>query len=316
MHAVNAAEAPDDSFLLRDYPLDRQRQFTEYLKDVVALDRRYISTSETEHPFTTHFSKYDVRYSTHYYAQHPEYSMFTVVHESGHAQYELNTGDELHRTRLARGTSTAIHESQSRFFENMIGRTREFCTLVFPKLVELFPEQLRGVDAEMFYRAVNKSVPSLVRTKADELTYSLHVMIRYEIEKRLFDGTLKAHDVPAVWAEMYREYLGIEVPDDKRGCLQDMHWASGMFGYFPGYSLGSAYAAQMYANMLRYLDVPAIIRTGSLRPVVDWLTERIYKYGALLTPAEVLQSACEAQFDPMYYVNYLKDKYSDLYGLK
>ena len=315
IHAVNAAEQPDDSFLLKEYPIEKQRLFTEYLKDIVALDRRYISTSETEHPFTTHFSKYDVRYSTHYYESHPEYSMFTVIHESGHAQYELNTADALYRTRLARGASTALHESQSRFFENMIGRTPEFCALVFPKLQELFPEQLAGVTDEMFYKAVNKSFPSLVRTKADELTYSMHVLIRYEIEKQLFDGQLKAHDVPAVWDEMYQKYLGISVPDDRSGCLQDMHWSSGMFGYFPGYSLGSAYAAQMYAKMLEDIDVPATVRAGDLKPVVKWLTERIYRYGAMLKPDEVFLSACGAPFDPMYYVRYLQDKYTKLYNL-
>ena len=315
IHAVNAAEAPDDAFLLKAYPIPVQREFTEYLKDVLCLDKRYLSTSETEHPFTTHFSKHDVRYSTHYYEAHPEYSMFTVIHESGHAQYELHTADALQRTCLAKGASTALHESQSRFWENMIGRSPEFCALVFPKLKELFPEQLAGVDAEAFYRAVNKSFPSLVRTKADELTYSMHVMIRYEIEKQLFDGALKVHDVPAMWNRMYKEYLGVEVPDDRQGCLQDMHWGNGMFGYFPGYSLGSAYAAQIYASMLKDLDVPALVRSGDLHPVVGWLTERIYKYGALLTPAEVMQSACGAAFDPAYYVNYLKDKYTKLYNL-
>ena len=315
IQAVNAAEPPEDGFLLKRYPLEKQRQFTDYLMDVMALDRAHCGIGETEHPFTTHFSKYDVRISTHYYESHPEYSMFSVIHESGHAHYELHTGDELHRTRLATGTSTAVHESQSRFFENMIGRSREFCALVFPKLAELFPEQLAGVDAEMFYRAVNRSFPSLVRTKADELTYSMHVLIRYEIEKQLLDGTLSVRDVPEAWNRMYRDYLGIEVPDDKRGCLQDMHWASGMFGYFPGYSIGSAYAAQIYARMLRDIDVPSIIRCGDLHPIVDWLTERIYRFGSLISPQEAVQSACGAAFDPRYYVDYLRDKYTALYRL-
>ena len=316
IHAVNAAEQIDDSFLNAVYPLDKQHEFSDYLMNVVTLDRNYCNIGETEHPFTTNFSKYDVRITTHYFEKHPEFSMFSVIHEGGHALYELHTGDELYRTRLATGTSMGVHESQSRFFENMIGRSREFCQLIHPKMVELFPTQMAGIDAEALYRAVNKSFPSLIRTEADELTYSMHVLIRYEIEKMLFDGDLKVHDVPEAWNRMYREYLGIEVPDDKRGCLQDTHWSGGMFGYFPSYSIGSAYSAQIYASMRKDFDVPATVASGDLKPIVDWLTERIYKYGAMLTPAEVIQSACGAPFDPKYYTDYLKEKFTALYNLK
>ncbi len=315
IHKVIAAKQIDDSFLNVPYAIETQRRFSDYLMDVLTLDRNHCGIGETEHPFTINFSKYDVRITTHYHETQPANSMYSVIHEGGHALYELHTGDELFRTCLATGTSMGIHESQSRFFENLIGRSRAFIELVHPKMVELFPEQLKGVSAEDLYRAVNKSEPSLVRIEADELTYSMHVLIRYEIEKKLFKGELAVHDVPKAWNDLYREYLGVEVPDDKRGCLQDSHWAGGMLGYFPSYSIGSAYAAQMLASMKKDFDVNGTIAKGDLKPVVDWLAERVYKYGSMLTPAEVVKNACGAAFDPKFYTDYLKAKFSDLYNL-
>ena len=163
--------------------------------------------------------------------------MYSVLHEGGHALYELGIRDDLQYTCLAGGVSMGVHESQSRFYENLIGRSRPFVEAIYPKVQEFFPQQLGSVSAEQFYRAVNKAQPSLIRTEADELTYCLHVMVRYEIEKQLIGGTLEAKDVPAVWAKLYKEYLGVEVPNDRDGCLQDSHWSGGSFGYFPSLSL-------------------------------------------------------------------------------
>ena len=209
----------------------------------------------------------------------------------------------------------SVHESQSRFFENIIGRSEPFIELVFPKIAEIFPEQLAGVTAHDFYLAVNKAEPSLIRTQADELTYPMHIMVRYELEKQLFAGTLAVKDLPAAWNAMYREYLGIDVPNDTKGVLQDSHWSSGSFGYFPSYALGSAYGAQLIKRIERELPVWEFVSTGNLQPVIDWLTEHIYRYGRRMDPKDLIEQALEAPFDPKNYTDYLTKKYSAIYHL-
>ena len=206
---ISHAQQIDDSFLSKHYPVEQQRKFSDYLMEVMGLDRNYCGIAESEHPFTTNFNNRDVRITTHYYENALASSMFSVIHEGGHALYELGCDDCYNNTNLSGGVSMGIHESQSRFYENIIGRSYEFISLIYPKLQELFPEQLAGVDAQMFYRAINKAEPSLIRTEADELTYALHIMVRYELEKRLMDGTLEVKDVPAAWNALYKEYLGV-----------------------------------------------------------------------------------------------------------
>ena len=305
----------DDSFLKKSYPIADQKLLSEHLMNVLTMDkaRRVIGT--TEHPFTTAFTKYDVRITTHYHENVMASSMYSVIHEGGHALYELNVGDDIAYSPVGSGTSMGIHESQSRFYENIIGRSEAFIGMIMPKLAELFPSQLRGVDAHAFYLAVNKSEPSLIRTEADELTYPLHIMIRYELEKQLIDGSLDTKDLPAAWNRMYKEYLGVEVPNDRQGVLQDSHWSFGGFGYFPSYALGSAYGAQMLASLEKDVDVWGSVKHGDLKPIVDWLTERIYRYGSMKTPAEFLENCCHAPFDPSYYITYLTKKLSDVYAL-
>ena len=208
-----------------------------------------------------------------------------------------------------------VHESQSRLFENIIGRSQGFTAHIFPTMQRLFPEQLHGVTAQDFYRAVNKSVPSLVRTEADELTYSFHIMIRYELEKRLIAGTLSVDELPEAWNALYKEYLGVDVPDDTHGVLQDSHWSGGSFGYFPSYSIGSAYGAQFVHAMKKDLDVDALVAAGELAPIIDWLTDKIYRFGRIKTPDQLLLDTCGESFDPQYYVDYLTDKFTAIYGL-
>ncbi|MBR2645563.1 MAG: carboxypeptidase M32 [Clostridia bacterium] len=309
-------EQPDVSFLHTHYPIADQRIFSDYLMDVLGLDRNHCIIGETEHPFTTEFTKYDVRITTHYHEDMVEASMYSVIHEGGHATYERNVADEIARLPIGCGVSMSVHECQSRFFENIIGRSEPFCEAIFPKMQEIFPEQLKGVTAHQFYVAVNKAEPSLVRTEADELTYALHVMVRYELEKRLFDGDLKAKDLPAEWNRMYKEYLGIDVPDDRRGVLQDSHWASALFGYFPSYALGSAYGAQLIKRMEREIDVWNNVRAGNLKPIVEWLTEHIYRFGCMKEPTALMEEAFGAPFDPTYYTDYLTEKFTALYNLK
>ena len=314
IHAIGDREQPDDSFLHRHYPVESQRRFSDYLMDVLGLDRAHCTIGETEHPFTLEFNNKDVRITTHYNEDNMASSMYSVIHEGGHARYELNIADEVQYTCLSGGVSMGVHESQSRFYENIIGRSRPFIQAVFPKLQEFFPQQLCDVTEEQFYRAVNKAQPALIRIEADELTYCLHIMVRYEIEKQLIGGTLAVKDVPETWNRLYKEYLGVDVPDDKHGCLQDSHWSGGSFGYFPSYALGSAYGAQMLRNMEKEIDVWGPVSRGDLSGVSGWLKERVHQFGGLLTPAEVVQNAC-GSFDPTVYTDYLANKYSQLYGL-
>ena len=314
IHAIGDREQPDDSFLHRHYPVESQRRFSDYLMDVLGLDRAHCTIGETEHPFTLEFNNKDVRITTHYNEDNMASSMYSVIHEGGHARYELNIADEVQYTCLSGGVSMGVHESQSRFYENIIGRSRPFIQAVFPKLQEFFPQQLCDVTEEQFYRAVNKAQPSLIRIEADELTYCLHIMVRYEIEKQLIGGTLAVKDVPETWNRLYKEYLGVDVPDDKHGCLQDSHWSGGSFGYFPSYALGSAYGAQMVRNLEKEIDVWGPVSRGDLSGVSGWLKERVHQFGGLLTPAEVVQNAC-GSFDPTVYTDYLANKYSQLYGL-
>ncbi|MCH5279000.1 MAG: carboxypeptidase M32 [Christensenellaceae bacterium] len=304
----------DTSFAELSYPLEGQRKFSDYLMKVLTINKDDCSIGETEHPFTTHFNKHDVRITTHYHDSVTN-NMYSVIHEGGHALYELNTGDDIIGSPLASGASTGIHESQSRLYENIIGRSEEFIELIFPKLKELFPEQLKDVSAHMFYLAVNKAQPSLIRIEADELTYSMHVLIRYELEKRLMDGSLSTKELPAEWNRLYKEYLGVDVPDDTHGCLQDSHWSSGTLGYFPSYSLGSAYGAQIVAHMKKELDIAALVKENKIGVIVEWLTEKIYKYGMLLRPDELIKNCCGEEFNPQYYVDYLTEKFKKIYNL-
>ena len=314
IRAIGEKEQPDDRFLHREYPVEQQRRFSDYLMEVLGLDRAHCAIGETEHPFTLEFNNQDVRITTHYDPHDVASSMYSVIHEGGHAKYELGIRDDVQYTCLAGGVSMGVHESQSRFYENLIGRSRPFIEAIFPKMREFFPEQLSDVTAEGFYRAVNKAQPSLIRIEADELTYCLHIMVRYEIEKQLIGGTLEVKDVPETWNRLYKEYLGVDVPDDRQGCLQDSHWSGGSFGYFPSYALGSAYGAQMLRNMEKEFDVWGPVSRGDLSQVSDWLGDKVHQYGGLLTPAEVVKNAC-GEFDPSIYTEYLVDKYSRLYGL-
>ena len=312
---IGAAEQVDDAFLFKYYPIEKQREFSDYLMEVMGLDRDVCGIAESEHPFTTNFNNKDVRITTHYYENALASSMYSVIHEGGHALYELGVDPDFDYTFLGGGVSMGIHESQSRFYENIVGRSLAFVKLIYPKLQELFPEQLAGVSAEQFHKAVNKAEPSLIRTEADDLTYSLHVMVRYEIEKQLIDGTLAVMDVPARWNELYKEYLGVDVPNDREGCLQDSHWAGGSIGYFPSYALGSAYGPQLLGVMEQELgSMEDLIADGKLAHVTAWLREKIHRFGCLYKPGQLFAQVC-GSFDAKYYTDYLTRKYTKLYGL-
>ena len=304
---VAKAHQVDDSFLTGHFPLDKQRELSDYIMQVMGIDRNHCGIGETEHPFTTGFTKYDVRITTHYHEENFASSLYSVIHEGGHALYDLHPADALAYTVLGGGVSMSIHESQSRFYENIVGRSLPFVSLIAPKLASRSDEEL--------YKAFNKAQPSLIRTESDELHYCMHVMIRYELEQKLMDGTLTVQNLPQEWNRLYKEYLGIDVPNDREGVLQDSHWSGGMFGYFPSYALGSAYGAQMLSKMQETIDVNAVIASGDLTPINNWLNENIWQHGGLYEPDVLLEKALGEPFDPMYFVNYLKEKFAAIYNL-
>ena len=305
-----------DTCIHGDFDEGAQEKFSLDLMRLMGIDLNHCGLATTEHPFTTSLgSHHDVRITTNYDRENVSSSMFSVIHEGGHALYDLNSHDDYAYTLLDGGVSMGIHESQSRFYENLLGRSRKFLQRVFPLLSAAFPRQTEGYTAEDLYRAVNLVTPSLIRTEADEVTYCLHVMVRYELEKRVMSGELAVRDLPAEWNRLYKEYLGVDVPDDTHGVLQDSHWSGGGIGYFPSYALGSAYGAQLLKKMRETVDVDACLERGDLSPINAWNREHIWQHGCLYQPGELLENALGEPFDPSVYTTYLEEKYGELYQL-
>jgi len=316
LQKVQTAPQVDNAIIKGHFPAEKQELLAKKLMDLIGLDPEHVGLSTTEHPFTISFGSHlDERITTHYYEEDLSYSMFSVIHEGGHALYDTGSDRALAWTVLDGGVSMGIHESQSRFFENILGRSRAFCEYIFPTIAEIFPEEMAGYTAEDFYRAVNRAEPSLIRTEADELTYCLHIMVRYELEKRVMAGELAVADLPAEWNRLYKEYLGIDVPDDRHGVLQDSHWSGGAIGYFPSYALGSAYGAQYLRRMEETVDVDGCLRRGDFGPINAWLRERIWQHGATYRPSDLFRAAVGEEFDPTVFADYLEAKYTELYGL-
>jgi carboxypeptidase Taq len=240
-------------------------------------------------------------------------SIFAAIHELGHATYEQQIDPKWDATMLSGGTSMGIHESQSRFYENMIGRSYEFWEAHYWKLQEIFPEQLGNVSLKDFHLAVNKVEASFIRVEADELTYPLHIMIRYEIERMIMANEITVSELPEVWNKKMVEYLGIQPKDDAEGVLQDVHWSAGLIGYFPTYALGSAYSAQFYYTMKKEIDIDELVKTNNIKAINQWLKEKIHNFGSSKDPLELLREVTNEDFNPSYYVQYLKEKYSKLY---
>jgi len=313
LEQVRSKPQPDLSVTRGHFPAQAQAAFSRRLMDLIGLDPAHVGLAETEHPFTTSLGSHlDERITTHYHEDDFTNSMYSVIHEGGHALYDTGSEERYAHTVLDGGVSMGIHESQSRFYENILGRSRAFCEYVFPVAQEYFPE-LKGKSAEEFYRAVNRAEPGCIRIEADELTYALHIMVRYELEKRVMAGDLAVAELPGEWRRMYREYLGVEVPDDRSGVLQDSHWSGGAIGYFPSYALGGAYGAQLLRRMRESVDVDACLRRGDFAPINAWLRERIWRHGCLYAPQELFRSAVGEPFDPTVFTDYLQEKYTGLY---
>ena len=307
----------DDSFLRRNCPASRQAAISDWLMGILSYDRSRGRLDTVAHPFTTTLGSDDVRITTRYLPDYFPSSAFSTIHEAGHALYELGMapGPEYLRTSLADAASMAVHESQSRLWENMVGRSAAFWKANYRSLAGLAGDSLEGVGVDEFVRAINKVEPSLIRTEADEVTYGLHIILRFELESALLSGDLAVRDIPAAWNEKMRDLLGIVPPDDARGCLQDVHWSCGLFGYFPSYALGNLYAAQFWSKMA--CDMPGLeleLGRGELGGGLGWLRSNVHSPGATYLPTELVRRATGSPLDARHFTRYLSEKYSRIYG--
>jgi carboxypeptidase Taq len=315
--AITAQPAADDSCLRQHFPQPEQWAFGEEAIKRFGFDFDRGRQDRTHHPFTTKFAIGDVRITTRVDEHDLREGLFATLHEAGHGLYEQGIRPELEGTPLGRGTSSGVHESQSRLWENLVGRSLAFWEFSYPRLQAVFPQQLGGVTLDTFYRAINKVERSLIRVEADEVTYNLHVMLRFELELQLLEGSLLVADLPAAWRERFNADLGVAPPDDKDGVLQDMHWYGGQVGgMFQGYTLGNIMGAQFFeAARTARPQIGAEIAAGEFGTLLSWLTENIYRHGRTLTTAELLQQVTGGPLRIEPYIAYLRQKYGALYDL-
>lgn len=309
------AETIDKSYNYLNYDINTQKEFCKYLSGYIGFDFNRGVIAESTHPFTMQIHNHDVRITDRYMEGNLESGMFSIIHESGHALYEMNIDDSLTQTLVGGGASMGMHESQSRFFENIVGRSQDFWEPIYDKLVAAYPDNLKDISLEHFIKGVNKVAPNLIRTEADELSYCIHIIIRYEIEKMIFADEVTVDELPDVWNKKYQEYMGISPTDDSVGILQDTHWSWGEFGYFPSYAVGTAVASQIHAHMKEVMPFDQYLKEGNLTPIREYLRDSIHKYGATKNTNQILKDVTGEEFNADYYVNYLKEKYEKLYDL-
>ncbi|MBX9972764.1 carboxypeptidase M32 [Cytobacillus firmus] len=308
---------PDTSFLFEHFSKDKQRDFSLKVLEQMGYNFKAGRLDETVHPFATGLNPGDVRVTTKYDETDFRTAVFGTIHEGGHALYEQNISSDLVGTPLCSGTSMGIHESQSLFYENFVGRHFSFWKKNYDLLKEYASCQFDDVSVDAFYRAINESKPSLIRIEADELTYPLHIIIRYEIEKGLFNDEIEVKDLPSIWNEKYEQYLGVKPENDGEGILQDVHWAGGSFGYFPSYALGYMYAAQLKNSMLKDLpNYDELLEEGNLLPIKEWFTQNVHQFGKMKKPLEILNDVTGEGLNAQHLIDYLYDKYGKVYQLK
>ncbi len=324
VRAVMEKPAPRFDFLERDYPEDRQFAFALNMAQKVGYDLDRGRLDKTVHPFEISFTRNDVRITTRFSRNYLPMSLFGALHEAGHALYEQGVDEAYTRTPFATdlvglyavgGVSFGAHESQSRLWENQVGRSRAFWDIHFAEAQAAFPEQLADVTAEEFWRGVNRSRPSLIRVESDELTYDFHIMLRCDIERQLVDGSLKVEDLPEAWNAKIKEYLGLEVPEDRLGVLQDVHWSSGQIGTFCNYTIGNVMAGQLYAEAMKDNTIASGIASGNYEPLRGYMVENVHRHGRRYTRNQLLERATGRPLDPEPYINYLTTKYTEIYGL-
>jgi carboxypeptidase Taq len=305
---------PDDSFLTSDWPEADQSAFTEKLVRAIGYDFNRGRQDTAPHPFCTGWSVNDIRITTRFQSLLNS-AVFGSLHEAGHGMYEQGSPNEWDRLPIAGGVSLGVHESQSRLWENIVGRSRPFWEHFYPSLQQTFPE-LQSRPLDEFHRAVNKAKPSLIRVEADEVTYNMHIMVRFELECALLSDEIQVKDLPDAWNAMYVLYLGVTPESDANGCMQDVHWSGGMIGYFPTYSMGNLLSAQIWKVLVADLgDVDEMMREGNFAPILDWLTEKIYSKGSIMTPKELITQVTGKPMGPEDYLVHIEAKYRGLYGL-
>jgi carboxypeptidase Taq len=308
---AEVGEQGSDEVLEGNFPEDAQRAVSHEVVDLFGYREGSWRLDPTVHPFASGGGS-DIRITTHYDERNLE-SLFATMHEYGHGLYEHQVDTAFQRTPLGSGVSLGLHESQSRMWENLVGRSRPFWNLFYPRVQATFPEQLGKVELEAFYRAVNRVQPSLIRIKADEVTYNMHIILRFELEQDLVNGRVELAELPELWNAKMDEYLGVEVPDDANGVLQDVHWSAGTMGYFPTYSLGNVISVQIWERLRRDLpDLDEQIERGEFGPLKEWLREHVHKHGRKLGPRGTLEKAVGGPIDPEPYLRYLKQKFTEL----
>ena len=305
-----------DEALHGDFDIERQRAFGLDVAQKFGYDLERGRQDEAPHPFCTHFSSDDVRITTRFDRSFLSSALFGTLHEAGHALYEQGIAPGLARSGLDTGISLGVHESQSRLWENLVGRSHPFWRHFFPQLQAAFPEALSEVDVDSFYRAINCSEPSLIRVEADEVTYNLHIIIRFELEQDLLTGTLKLDDLPGAWNDKYERYLGVCPENDAEGVLQDIHWSMGAIGYFPTYSIGNLLSVQLFNSAREALpNLDTDIAAGDFGSLLGWLRDNIHCHGSKFTPRELVYRVTGGDMDARPYMDYLREKYSDIYDL-
>jgi len=313
-----APKQPDVSILKRRVPIDVQRKISKANAEFVGYDIESREAGgridETEHPFTTGYYD-DVRVTTHYYEENFTSAIFSILHECGHAVYEQNLNPEWMFHPVGTPCSMGFDESQSRFVENIVGRSREYWIYFLPKLKELTGNILSNVDLDAFVYAINQVKPSKIRVEADEVTYGLHIIIRFNIEQDLFADKIMVKELPEIWNQGYKDYLGVDIENDSEGVMQDTHWASGLYGYFPTYALGNIYSGQILATMEKALpEWKNQIQQGNFHDIKKWLIQNVYSYGNLYDPLDLIKKTTGEELSIKPYLNYLNQKYSKLYG--
>lgn len=301
-------------FLSRRVEDEQQAKLVKWLLTQMGFNFNRGAFTTSEHPFTAGMGRFDTRITTHYYPTKFMSSMYSTIHEGGHALFDQNQPQENHDHFIIGGKTLGMHESVSRFYENRIGRSEAFVHFVYPKVCEVFPQVMADVSEREFYEAVNAVSPSLIRTEADEFTYTFHIIIRYEIEKALFAGEITVEEIPALWNKKYQEYLGVCPASDREGALQDVHWTSG-FGYFPTYAIGNFYNAMYYNRLKEEVDVNAAIREGNFEPLNNWMIGHVFDRADRLSPKEWIKDITGREFTPVDFLDYLEAKYSELYEL-
>ena len=313
---ILAAKEPDDRKFHGSFDVDAQAKVQKMLLDYIGFSWEKGAVGTTEHPFTLNFSSKDVRITNHYYEDMPISAMFSAIHEGGHAIFEQNVNPEYDGTVAGSCRYMGLHESQSRFYENVLGRNKNFWLPIYEKLGELLP-QFKEITLDEFYREINHVRNSFIRTEADELTYCFHIIIRYEIEKAIFRDGVEVEELPALWNKKMQEYLKITPANDAEGILQDMHWSGGSFGYFPSYLLGSIYDGMYLEQIEKELgSIDTILAEGRILEITKWLNGKIHRFGSTRTPKETLRAVCGKEVTAEPIICYFKDKYTKVYGLE